>query len=107
LEKDKTGTFVLLSSITIGFIAHWVWKHDLLSVLCGIFFAMIALNLTPELIFGRDKKRETVMLLVLQGLQLCLLILIAKLEIIPLLWSTVFVLGMLRISYVSWRELKH
>jgi hypothetical protein len=106
LDTDKTGTLIILSSIAIGFIVHWVWQQDLLSVLGGIFFAMIALNLTPELIYEGDKKRETVMLLVLQGVQLCLLLLIAKLEIIPVLWLTVFILGLLRIAYICYQTIK-
>jgi hypothetical protein len=106
LDTDKTGTFVLLSSVAIGFFAHWVWKHDLFSIIGGILIAMIALNLTPELFYDGDKKCEHKVLLVLQGGQICLLILIAKLEIIPVLWLTVFILGVLRISFICYQELK-
>jgi hypothetical protein len=106
LDTDKTGTLVILSSIAIGFIAHWVWKHDLLSVIGGIFFAMVAMNLTAALFYDGDKKGENKMLFVLQGMQLGLLVLIAKLEIIPVVWLTVFVLSVLRITYVSYQELR-
>ena len=75
-------------------------------MLCGIFFGMLAMNLTPERYYEGDKEGEYKMLFVLQGLQLCLLLLVAQLEIIPVLWSTVFVLGVLRILYICLQTIK-